>query len=105
MRTFVFSPPFYLNIFFILQKCTSLTYDVCRSPSLGSRSHSDGEGGVNPHDVDRYYDGNSHHNPAVDNDIIGQVPEIYIPNPEYLTRFPASELRYSATHYLNTTSY
>lgn len=63
-----------------------------RSPSLGSRSHSDGEGGVNPHDVDRYYDGNSHHNPAVDNDIIGQVPEIYIPNPEYLTRFPASEL-------------
>jgi len=60
-----------------------------RSPSLGSNSLSDGE----RHDSrdDRYY-GNGHHQQPAASEIIGQAPEIYIPQPEYLNRIPASEL-------------
>ena len=58
----------------------------CRSPSLGSNSMSDGERQSRD---DRYY---ANHQPP--NDVAGEVPEIYIPQPEFLNRIPASELRF-----------
>ena len=85
---------------YLHMRCISLAFnemllicDVSRSPSLGSNSLSGVEEGEDPRDVDRYYGANTHHQ-AVSSDMVGQVPEIYIPNPEYLSRFPASELRY-----------
>lgn len=58
-----------------------------RSPSLGSHSISDEE---RREREERYY-GHDENNRSTSVD--HEVPEIYIPQPEFLTRMPTSELR------------
>ena len=53
-----------------------------RSPSLGSDS-------MDERREYHYHDENNRSNTSVDH----EVPEIYIPQPEFLTRMPTSELR------------
>lgn len=56
----------------------------CRSPSLGSDS-------MDERREYHYHDQNNRSNTSVDH----EVPEIYIPQPEFLTRMPTSELRWT----------
>ena len=60
---------------------------IIRSPSLGSTTDEERR---QREEEDRYYSQDDHNRST---SIDHQVPEIYIPQPEFLGRMPTSELR------------